>query len=142
MTKQDILENLEAFAMQRPGLMFADYGDASLYRRDYWEHCGQPLTDFRNMFSAILGRDSLTADDLRQAIRETNRLDMLDDGRFDYTPGQMGATEYRHAACNVLARALWNYWREDVPENKPPRNYIYRNAVRQFGRGIANRYFD
>ena len=142
MTKLEILNALEDFTMQRPGLIFADYGDVAMYRRDYREHCEKPLRDFRAMLDALRWRDSVDADSLSQAIRETNRLDMLDDGTLDYTPGQMGATEYRHAACNALSRALWNYWREDTPEGMTPREHITRNARREFGRGIANRYFD
>ena len=143
MNKTDILDALTDFANQRPGLNFADYGDATLYRRDYNQHCARPLQDFRAMLSAIRWRDSLDADTLSQAIRETNRLDMLDDGSFEYTPGQMGATEYRHAACIALSRALWNYWRGDALDaGRKPRDYITRNARAEFGRGIADRYFD
>ena len=143
MNKTDILDAMATFANQRPGLNFADYGDATLYRRDYNKHCARPLHDFRAMLSAIRWRDSLDADALSQAIRETNRLDILDDGSFEYTPGQMGATEYRHAACIALSRALWNYWRGDALDaGRKPREYITRNARAEFGRGIADRYFD
>jgi len=142
MTKQNIIESLTTFVNKRPGLIFADYGDSSLYRRDYREHCAKPKADFKALASAVAWLDSLDADALSQAIRETNRVDLLDDGSIDYTPGQMGATEYRHAACNVLSRALWNHWRDDAPEGMAPREHITRTARREFGRGIAARYFD
>ena len=61
MNKTDILDSLTDFANQRPGLNFADYGDATLYRRDYNKHCARPLHDFRAMLSAIRWRDSLDA---------------------------------------------------------------------------------
>jgi len=141
MTKQNILNNLEAFAMQRPGLSLADYGDRNLYRRDYREHCEKPLRAFRAMLAAIEWRDSLTAFDLRQAIRETSRLKMLDDGTIDYTPGQMGATEFRHAACNAMAGALWDYWATDTPIGMTPREYVMQQANIEFGQRIVRNYF-
>ena len=142
MTKQNIIESLTTFVNKRPGLSFADYGNSSLYQQDYREHCAKPKADFKALASAVAWRDSLDADALSQAIRETNRVDLLDDGSINYTPGQMGATEYRHAACNVLSRALWNHWREDTPEGMAPREHITRTARREFGRGIAARYFN
>jgi len=142
MKKQDVIYALTRFVNQRPGLNFADYGDRALYQRDYSQHCAKPKADFKALTNALAWRDSLTADDLLQAIRQTNRLDMLDDGTLDYTPGQMGATEYRHAACSALARALWNYWRDDTPDGITPREHITRTARRELGRGIAARYFD
>ena len=142
MTKQNIIASLARFVDQRPGLNFADYGDRDLYQRDYRQNCAKPKADFMKLVIAVDWHDSLTADDLLQAIRQTNRLDMLDDGSIDYTPGQMGALEYRHAACNALSRALWNHWGQDTPENATPREYITRTAKGQFGRGLTARHFD
>ena len=143
MNKTDILDALATFANQRPGLNFADYGDATLYRQDYNQNCARPLQDFRAMLSAVRWRDSLNTNALLLAIEQTNRLSLLDNGEFEYTPGQMGATEYRHAACIALSRALWNYWRGDALDaGRKPREYITRNARAEFGRGIADRYFD
>lgn len=142
MMKQDILNNLEAFATKRPGLMFADYGDVTLYRQDYREHCEKPLRDFRALLRAVRFRDGIDAGDLIQSIRETNRLDMMDDGTLDYTPGQMGATEFRHAACNALSRALWSYWWGYSQGSMTPRDFITSRALREFGRGITARYFN
>jgi len=142
MNKTDILDALTAFVEQRPGLIFGDYGDVSLYRQDYNQNCARPLQDFRAMLSAVRWRDSLNTNALLLAIEQTNRLSLLDNGEFEYTPGQMGATEYRHAACIALSRALWNYWRDDAPAGRTPREHITRNARAEFGRGIADRYFD
>jgi len=144
MTKQDILDALRAFVNQRPGLEPANYaGHADLYRRDYREGCLQPLHDFRKLLGAVRWRDSLSADDLREAFRRAfgGRLRLRDDGSIRYTPGQYGAVEYRRAACAVLAEAMWTYWLEDAPEVNT-RHYMTRTARRELGRAIANRWFD
>ena len=144
MSKQDILNSLTKFVNQRPGLPFADYGDAAIYRRDYRQHCQQPKQDFEVLVRAVEWRDSLFAGDIREGFKRAfgGRLSLLDDETLDYTPGQHGALEYRRAACAVLASVLWDYWREDTPENMTPREHITRTARREFGRGIAGRYFD
>jgi len=141
-SKQQILSALSSFVATRPNLEAANYASRADYQRDYRQHCLNPRDDYLDLENAISWRDSLTADDLVQAIRETNRVDLLDDGSIDYTPGQMGATEYRHAACNVLSRALWNHWRDDAPEGMTPREHIARTARSELGRGIAARYFN
>jgi len=145
MTKHEILNMLESFTNERPGLIFADYGDVRMYREDYRKHCEKPLRDFRELLAAVRWRDSLTAEDIRDALRGAfgSRIELREnEKRIDYTPGQYGATEYRHAACDVLARALWAYWREHTPESMTPREYITKNARREFGRGMTARYFD
>jgi len=144
MTKQDILNSLQAFVNKRPGLIFADYGDISLYRRDYRENCQQPKRDFETLSRAVAWRDSIDAEAIREGFRRAfgGRLDLNENGDIDYTPGQHGATEYRRAACAVLAHVLWDYWGSDTPEGKTPREHITRNARREFGRGIASRWFN
>jgi len=144
MTKQDILNSLKAFVDERPGLEFANYGDAALYRRDYREHCQKPKRDFETLSRAVAWRDSIDADAMREGFRRAfgGRLDLHDSGDIEYTPGQYGATEYRRAACDVLARILWDFWASDTPEGKTPREHITANARREFGRGIAARWFN
>lgn len=144
MTKQEILDTMTDFINQRPGLEFDNYGDRFIYQSDYRTHCAKPKKDFIKLAESIAWRDGITADDLRQAFRRAfgGRLSMLDDGTLDYTPGQCGALEYRHAACSVLSSVLWDYWRTDAPKGITPREHITRTAKREFGRGIASRYFD
>ena len=144
MSKQDILSSLKTFVNQRPGLSFADYGDVALYRRDYGKNCQQPKQDFEVLVRAVELRDSLFAGDIREGFKRAfgGRLSLLDDETLDYTPGQHGALEYRRAACSVLSAVLWDYWREDTPANMTPREHITRTARREFGRGIASRYFN
>jgi len=145
MTKHDILDALRAFVNQRPGLEPANYaGHANLYRRDYRENCLKPKRDFEALADAVEWRDSLTADDLRDSFKLAfgGRLKLRSNGSLDYTPGQHGATEYRNAACAVLARALWDHWAVDAPIGQTPREYIEETARRELGRGITARWFD
>ncbi len=81
--------------------------------------------------------------------------------RIEYDCGQYLPTEYRAAVCAVLASALWAWTREHA---MPPRcnadgeDYLYPDHVsktvvsagdwlrahfaREFGRGIASRWFN
>jgi hypothetical protein len=82
---------------------------------------------------------------------------------LDYCTGQYWPTEYRRAACAVLASALWAYKRDrcmpdpitrgDTPtyllrgNGKSPDavnagTWLRSSFRRDFGRGIANRWFD
>lgn len=143
MIKENIIETLVTFVNQRPGLEPANYaGRPDLYRQDYREGCLQPLHDFRKLVAAVRWRDSLSADDLREAFRLAygGRLSLHDDGSLEYTPGQYGALEYRWAACAVLARALREYWFGDAPDGIQP-GYMYFLARGEFGRGVARRWF-
>ncbi|HEY4356011.1 MAG TPA: hypothetical protein VGN16_09710 [Acidobacteriaceae bacterium] len=76
-------------------------------------------------------------------------------GRLDYCTGQYWPTEYRRAACAVLASAIWYWWREEcMPEpttvddgnkrydNLSAGDFLRRNARREFGRGIQSRWFN
>jgi len=144
MTKANILESLTQFVNQRPGLEFDLYGDRSLYQRDYRQHCQQPKTDFETLSRAVAWRDSIDAESIREGFRRAfgGRLDLLDNGEVEYTPGQYAAVEYRRAACDLLARVLWDYWASDTPEGKTPREHITYTARREFGRGIVSRWFN
>lgn len=84
---------------------------------------------------------------------------------LNYCTGQYWPTEYRRAACAVLAAALWAYKREkcmpepngkinhytdagelvsehDSIQGKTPGDWLRSSFRREFGRGIANRWFD
>lgn len=79
--------------------------------------------------------------------------------RLDYCTGQYWCTEYRAAACAVLASALWDCQRKSLPINehgKPYETYgpkpggglmsagdRLRNSFRNwYGRGIQSRWFN
>jgi hypothetical protein len=88
--------------------------------------------------------------------------------RIDYCTGQYFVTEYRRAACAVLASALWEYTRERCMPSGPNReklssgdvtywldsaragkgdfvaagDWLRAHFAREFGRGIASRWFN
>jgi hypothetical protein len=73
--------------------------------------------------------------------------------RIDYCTGQYFPTEYRKAVCAVLASALWgNRCRtayevlgpaaHETINGQSPGDRIRAHFQREFGRGIASRYFN
>ncbi len=122
----------------------------------------------RQLLRAVELRDSITAECLMSATRAfSGRLQfrVRDDGKVavDYCTGQYFPTEYRNAACAVLAMALWDYFRGCLPEPKfshhgsaderpisteatydglSAGDWIRRAARREFGRGIASTWFN
>lgn len=150
LTRADLLALLSAFINQRPGLEFANYGDVSAYRSE-----SRSITadghDARALLAAVSWRDSITADDIRKALQGSGRLTLSESGRLEYCTGQYFPTEYRPAACRLMAGLLWDYWRESAPasEGKPTHppgilnvgDYIRRTARRELGQRIARHYF-
>jgi hypothetical protein len=153
MSKRDlILDLLSAFAAQRPGLEFGNYGDVSAYRSEV-RAITKDLHTFRTLLAAVTWRTSIGEEELRAAFRNafSGRLTLTDrpDGSvtLDYCTGQYFPTEYRKAACAVLASALWAYQRETLNANTDDRRYeslgdeLRQSFRKEFGRGIASRYF-
>ena len=140
--KQNILRALQEFVNQRPGLSFADYGDSKYYRQDYRQIL-QAKQDFEQLLVTVDLRDNITADDIIKSSESafSGRLTITENGdsvTIDYCTGQYTPTEYRKAACAVLASALWGFWRE--PESTG--DTIRKSARDNLGRGIASRWFN
>lgn len=120
-SKDTILAALYAFASQRPGLDFANYGDCRTYNAEA-RAIRKTLSEFRQLFRQVQLSDSITAENLIEAARSafSGRLSFIQRGdsvAVDYCTGQYWPTEYRNAACAVLASALWHYKREHcMPE--------------------------
>ena len=119
MKKEIILNAIAAFARQRPGMDPRDYGDWRAYRREAASVTAD-LAHFRELLAAVSWRDSITAADILEAARGAYSGRLLieeePDGsaRISYCTGQYFPTEYRRAACAVLAAALWARWRDDI----------------------------
>lgn len=96
----------------------------------------------RVLLRSVELRDSITADNLVEASRAfCGRLQFKEGTKgveIEYTTGQYFSTEYRCAACAVLARALWDFW---IAEYKSA-DEAQRRAKREFGRAIANDWFN
>lgn len=147
MNKQAMCSALRAFINQRSGIEYGNYqcGDwkqtRECFNGDY-----RPMLrhgkQAREMLRAVELRDSITAEMLKEASRAySGRLQFVEKGDkvgVEYTTGQYFPTEYREAACAVLARCLWDYWRPDYKTAED----IRKQAKREFGRGIASTWFN
>lgn len=158
-----LLRALETFAQQRPGIDPRNYGNWSDYRSES-RRVTQDLHDFRVIMAAV-ERSELSAADILQATRAySGRLEIvapltLDRFVVKYCTGQYFPTEYRRAACAVLAQALWDYHREaqmtdaellqiyesmspDVQGHPRPGEKLRKKFRRMFPRRIARMYFE
>jgi hypothetical protein len=166
LTRDKIIEALDAFVRQRPGLEFANYGDVSAYRSEM-RSITKDLHHYRTLRRQV-ELSGITAEQLLAAFRAySGRLSITetDDGkvRLNYCTGQYFPTEYRRAACAVMASALWDYKRSECmptgsrqgadegamlypnPTGKGFVNagsWLRQSFKRDFGRAIANRWFN
>lgn len=181
LTKVQILESLRTWINQRPGLEFGNYGDWKNYRAEL-RHITRDRADALQLMQAVSWRESITAQNLidafpqaysgRLAISEgpiiSHRIDGQDVDyppavKLDYCTGQYWPTEYRAAACAVLAKVLWDRAAADMPEPDGKKiththgpftnefdshdgltagDWLQRHFRREFGRGIASRWFN
>ena len=159
-TKQEICTLLRAFINQRPGLDFANYGCATSYRAELRSITRQ-RADALQLLRAVELRDSIEAGELVAAFPRafSGRLALVESkGKpaLEYCAGQYYPTEYRAAVCAVLARCLWNWVRVDCmpegvkdgdsevygPKKLSAGGFIRDFFKREFGRGIASRWFN
>lgn len=152
--RDQILAVLRAFINSRPGLDPRNYGDVSTYRAE-----SRAITKDRDhaltLLQYVTWNRSIDAAALRAAFRDAfgGRLSLDTDAkgrmRLHYCTGQYYPTEYRRAACAVLASATWAYWRDHcMPEQYGygegkfrPGDYLRAKARAEFGRAIASRWF-
>jgi hypothetical protein len=145
--KQQIIAALHAFINQRPGLEFGNYGDVPNYRAEV-RAIGRDLTQARQLLRYVELRASITADDIIEASKRaySGRLTITasDDGKvaIDYCTGQYWPTEYRKAACAVLAQAITAWYRTCISDTAKPGDYLRASFKREFGRGMASRWFN
>ncbi len=122
--KQALIDALDKFVNQRSGLEFANYGDAKSFRSEQ-RSITKDLHDYRALRAQVESHGTLAADMILDAQRAfSGRLSFkdisarYDDGsiyyvfKIEYCTGQYFPTEYRKAACAVLASALWEWTRE------------------------------
>lgn len=156
-SKDTIVKLLGEWIKQRPGLDPADYGlypgcrmderteALKYYNADMRRITGQ-LHDARRLLDYVANRDGISADDLISAFRAySGRLELkeTDKGvKLEYCAGQYFPTEYRAAACAVLAQTIWDYHRPDYQDDDHPGESIRKAFVRIFGRPLARRWFD
>jgi len=147
--KQQIITALYAFIAQRPGLEYGNYGEPISYRAEV-RAIGRDLTQARQLIRDVELRASITADDIIDASKHaySGRLTITasDDGKIsvDYCTGQYFPTEYRKAVCAVMASVLWNWKRTQcMPAGTAkPGDYLRTSFKREYGRGMAARWFN
>jgi hypothetical protein len=176
--KRLIIDALDKWIRQRPGLDYANYGDVSRYRSEL-RIITRELSDARVLLRAVELRDSITAHDIVDASRHaySGRLEIVQGYRvngkgsffsstgaaqraankylpsivaiesaveIDYCTGQYWPTEYRKAVCAVLASALWNRKRADMPDDTGKLSHgdwLRDQFRREYGIGISKRWF-
>ena len=148
--KNEIINALRTFAQKRPKLEYGNYGNPSSYLKE-----SRAITKDLNHARKLLGkveRSSITAQDLIVASNEAfcGRLTIIpansysDEFKIEYCVGQYFATEYRKAVCAVLARALWNHWREDRKDGDLMTTGQQLRAIArsELGATLARAYFN
>lgn len=145
-TRDTILDAIAAFIESRPGLDWRNYGDGPAYRAEA-RAITQDLHHARALLAAVRWRSSIDAPQLLDALRHnfSGRLSWDDQRQaLEYCTGQYYPTEYRRAACAVLAGALWAHWRECTitPVAATPADRIRMQARRELGAAIARRWFN
>ena len=140
--KSAILSALTGFAAGRPGLEYANYGDPVAYRAES-RAITRDLHHVYTLLRRVQLAHSITSANLKEAFRAYSGRLTWDGSRLDYCTGQYFPTEYRKAVCAVLAAALWDHWRDCVPESVSNRaEWIRAKASRELGRTIADRWFN
>lgn len=144
-TKDTILNALAKHIAQRSGIdarnYFSDWRDTEgrkAFAAEYREILREGR-DARALLYAVRRSPSITADDILAASKRafSGRLSWNDKKqRWDYCTGQYFPTEYRAAACAVLASVLWNWSERPTTDDK--RKY-FRG---EFGRSIQSRWFN
>ena len=139
-TKQTIIDALNRWIAQRPGLEFGNYGDVSSYRAEM-RSIGKDLQHARAMVNYVAWHDSITAEMILHAAG-SGRLTLTADGdkvRIDYCTGQYWPTEYRPAVCRLLSSVIWYWMRTNDPQRSG--EMIRKAASRELGAGVARRWF-
>lgn len=136
-----VTDQLINFVNQRPGLEFADYGDYKLYRKESREITND-LRDFNELLNLLIrfvGSDK-TEFYLKDYLNHTSGRILLKENKLVYHTGQYFPTEFRPAACRVLANIIWYIVRE-TDENTTG-NEIRAFMKRKVSRRVYRNYFN
>lgn len=157
--KQTIIDALNRWVSQRPGLDYGNYGDPVAYRAEV-RSIGKDLQHARALINYVAWHDSITAEMILEAAK-SGRLSIVVKGdtvAIDYYTGQYWCTEYRPAVCRLLTSVIWHWMRENMPKGQLVHNsetgetferyeglragdYLRRQAARELGTSIARRWF-
>lgn len=111
--KTSILTALRKFIGQRPGLDFANYGDAASYRAEC-RSITRDLNHARALLRKVEMASGISGLNLIEATRGSRLkiVETLTGHKVEYCTGQYFPTEYRAAVARLCANALWDYIRE------------------------------
>ena len=140
--KQTIIDALNAWVSQRPGLDYGNYGDVSSYRAGV-RSIGKDLQHARALINYVAWHDSITAEMILRAADNGGRLSFVVKGdtvAIDYCTGHYWCVEYRPAVCRLLSSVIW-HWLRDNMLDPATGNDIRRQAARELGTSIARRWF-
>ena len=157
--KQTIIDALNAWVNQRPGLNYGNYGDPAAYRAEV-RSIGKDLQHARAMINYVAWHDSITAEMILDAAK-SGRLSIVVNGdtvTLDYCTGQYWCTEYRPAVCRLLSSVIWYWLSANMPKPVHMHNsetgedvqriaglrigdYLRKTARRELGTSIARRWF-
>jgi hypothetical protein len=146
-TRDTILKLLDHWIRQRPGLEFGNYGDVANYRQES-RRITRQKRDAETLLRAVMWRSSIDVPQLKEAFGAfSGRLQFVElpKPHLEYCTGQYWPTEYRAAACAVLASALWEYARNNIPAEDHPGSagdWLRDHFRKEFGRHIAERWFN
>lgn len=148
-TREQITALLRAHVAQRSGIDFRNY-----WTRDHWNAHSEGkkafMSDYRRIMQqgrearqllAYVERSTMTTDILLSGFKAySGRLEITHKKQgpgIEYTTGQYFATEYRAAACAVLARAIFEYWYFSGMNYEQ----IKKQARQEFGAAITRKWF-
>lgn len=138
-----MLSAIEQHIARRSGLDLRNYGgDIDSMRADRAE-IARDGRDARIMLRYLQRCWNLPASTMREAFQAyAGRLAYVPEwNAVEYTPGQYWPTEYRAAAASVLARAFRLHMTQGVTDGMDRTHFARMAAEREFGRGIARRWF-
>lgn len=116
-TQVNAIAMLRDFVAKRPGFELCNYGSMKYYRRDYNE-CLKDRNSFYELLNLAMDRYEARLNEVltNYLSNSSDRL-ALENGKLRYHTGQYFPTEYRNAACRVLASLIWNSYRDEKRED-------------------------
>jgi hypothetical protein len=146
MDKSTIINLIRKHIAQRSGINWRDYTNGGhdvtgreALRSDYTRILRHGR-DARVMLRAV-DMSSVTAETLIEHLTCGRRLSLVN-GALEYTTGQYFPTEYRRAACDMLASVLIDhYGHNNATDERKPLARARDWAKSNLGRGIAGRWF-
>jgi hypothetical protein len=135
-----VLDALERWIVQKPGLEFANYGNQTAYRSEY----ASIQRDKKRALAALELARACTprSECLSEAFRAFSGRLEWDGSRLTYTTGQYWPTEYRKAASSVLESYVALAHQADAAESPKTFTYLTMQDVIDANKSIGHHWFD